>query len=232
MVIETRETDDPVEAALLDAIGFSKKLKTVEGRVRRIVTRSGRGFRGKFPSLKLGRMVHWESYLERDVIRILEYDPTVLRYQEQPCVFEYYDAQGVFRRYFPDFLAERADKNSLIEAKPKCKLDMPDVREKFETVAIRMQERKQHFQIFTDIEVRREPRFANLCRIHDAVRSLNILDRSPLKDLPQNIRGPQRFGDLVQRLDGERNVYRHYLAGHLQIDVDQPLCDSTVVFVN
>lgn len=35
-------------------------------RARKVVTRSGMGARGKFPSFKNGRMLHWESRLEQD----------------------------------------------------------------------------------------------------------------------------------------------------------------------
>ncbi len=47
---------------------------------RKVVTRRGRRFRGYYPSAKLGRMVAWESLLERDAILLIEFSPGVLTY--------------------------------------------------------------------------------------------------------------------------------------------------------
>ena len=66
--------------------------------VRTVVTRSGKRFRGYFPSRKLRRMVGWESILERDAIAVLEYLPTVLHYEEQPSEETYYLEDGTTRR--------------------------------------------------------------------------------------------------------------------------------------
>jgi hypothetical protein len=203
----------------------------IDGRVRRIVTRSGRGFRGKFPSLKLGRFVHWESILERDAILMTEYDPSVLSYQEQPCVVTYYDAQGTVRTYTPDLRIERESGETFAEVKPSRKLAKPDLRAKLEAIALRMKERKQPFRILTELEIRREPRYSNAARIHDALRSLNSVDRSKLKAIPKSLKGEQRFGDLVKALGSERQVFRHFVAGNVEIDLDQPISDASLVLV-
>lgn len=201
------------------------------GRVRRIVTRSGRGYRGKFPSLKLGRLVHWESLLERDAILQTEYDPSVLTYQEQPCVVTYYDAEGKVRRYMPDLMVERQTGMTFVEVKPKRKLLQPSLRGKLEAIALRMQERDQPFQILTELEIRREPRYSNLVRIHDALRILNCFDKGPLTELPHGLTGAHRFDDLVKALGSERLVFRHFLAGNVEIDLDLPITGATVVRV-
>ena len=41
------------------------------------------------PSRKLERMVHCEGWIERDYAYLLEYDPLVASYQEQPCKITY-----------------------------------------------------------------------------------------------------------------------------------------------
>jgi hypothetical protein len=53
-------------------------------RARKVVTRSGKRIRGKFPSTKLGRMVHWESLYERDAILYLFSPPATMRRRTQP----------------------------------------------------------------------------------------------------------------------------------------------------
>lgn len=62
---------------------------------RRVITRSGRHFRGRYPSRKLGRMVAFESLIERDVILLLEFSRGVLSYQEQPTRIAYSNGQAM-----------------------------------------------------------------------------------------------------------------------------------------
>ena len=68
--------------------------------VRRL-TNGGRKNIGKFPSIKNGEMVWWESLLERDYFYLLEIDPDVVRYDSQPLKIRYYlDAEP--HKYTPD----------------------------------------------------------------------------------------------------------------------------------
>ena len=46
--------------------------------VRTPSNRYGKNIVGKFPSLKLGRMVVFESRLEGDPVYLMEYDPKVV----------------------------------------------------------------------------------------------------------------------------------------------------------
>ncbi len=61
-------------------------------------------------SRKNDRLVASESSLERDFLVLLEFDPAVERYEEQPVRIEYVDAGGRRRTYTPDVLVYyRAD---------------------------------------------------------------------------------------------------------------------------
>src|SRR3546814_4075345 len=51
---------------------FAAKKRSNQMPVRNVITRSGRHFRGLYPSRKVGRMVVFESILERDVIMLRE----------------------------------------------------------------------------------------------------------------------------------------------------------------
>jgi hypothetical protein len=75
---------------------------------------------GKTPSLKAGRPVWWESLLERDYIVLLEFDPDVVTYDEQPFRI-HYSFEGRIRHYTPDFFVERKNKWQVVEVKPKAK---------------------------------------------------------------------------------------------------------------
>lgn len=201
-----------------------------DGRARKVITRSGRGYRGKFPSLKLGRLVHWESLVERDLILHLEYDPDIEHYQEQPCVIDYYDDKGKSRKYYPDFLVRRVDDSeALLEAKPAAKVRSPKLRAKLAAIALRMEEKNHQFRVMTDTEIRRQPRFDNLSRIHDAVRSSKSLYSNGPVGIPNTLTSSITFGQLVRLMMGERPVFQLYLYGLIGLDLDRELCDSSIV---
>lgn len=58
---------------------------------------------GVVPSSKSNRLHRFESSLERDFIRITEFDSNVAEFVEQPVVIEYLN-EGKSCRYIPDFL--------------------------------------------------------------------------------------------------------------------------------
>src|SRR5215467_695338 len=72
---------------------------------------------GRFPSVKMGRVVWWESQIERDYIYLLEIDPDVLAYKEQPFRVKL-ELFGSLRSYVPDFLVVRKSRKQIVEVKP------------------------------------------------------------------------------------------------------------------
>jgi hypothetical protein len=70
-------------------------------KVRRIVTISGRGPRGHFPSFKARGRLQFESLVEEDALRVLEVAPSAELLQTQPEVLDLSDGTRPFR-YTPD----------------------------------------------------------------------------------------------------------------------------------
>lgn len=92
----------------------------------RNVSNHGGNVTGAIPSRKLGRMVHFESLTERAYLYLLEHDPQVERYEEQPCRIRY-DLAGQNHHYTPDVAVFwREGLPSLVECKPDARVDDPD----------------------------------------------------------------------------------------------------------
>ncbi len=83
---------------------------------RRIVTVSGRGVRGFFPSRKSAKPVQFESLIEEMTLRLLEVAPSVRSITTQPGVIEYLDGWQK-RRYTPDVEIATDHGTSFIEVK-------------------------------------------------------------------------------------------------------------------
>lgn len=200
-------------------------------RVRKVVTRSGKRFRGKFPSLKLNRMVHWESILERDAILHFEYHPLILSYQEQPSIEIYYDKEGEQRRYFPDFrLTFRDGEDLYIEVKPLRMLVIKAIHDKLQAVAIRFEEQGRRFRIMTEDDIRRQPLLENLQRLHSA--SKRAAQKIPDAQAAEKLSGGPnwKLANLSAQLLGIHNVLRLVQSNHLHIDLEKQLTDDSDVW--
>lgn len=124
---------------------------------RKVVTRTGRGFRSYVPSYKLGRMVDAESILEGDAITLIEFSRGVVSFQEQPELV-FYEFKGEIKRYFPDFeVVLRSGEIIHIEVKPRSKLESLDLRERLTAVAQHYERIGRKFRILTDDQIRKSP---------------------------------------------------------------------------
>lgn len=121
---------------------------------RKVVTRSGRGFRGHFPSKKLNRLVQFESILERDAIALFEKSEDVVSYREQPELVYYYD-ESEQRKYYPDFeLVMKTGEVVHVEIKPL--LHLHRLIAKYKAIQAYYRGRSEYFVVLTDKEIRNE----------------------------------------------------------------------------
>ncbi len=85
-------------------------------RSRNVVSRSSARPKGKYPSWKMRRMLQWESENELNAFRLLDCDPDVTRFHEQPCRVMYV-LDGQARSHYPDILVEKNGQKELWEVK-------------------------------------------------------------------------------------------------------------------
>lgn len=91
-------------------------------RMRKLVHRGTQRPVFKVPSTKLGRTVHCESLLEVDVAILLDADPAVTLFAEQPARI-HYDGDTGEHSHIPDFFVLRGDRPGFIEVKFKKDVD-------------------------------------------------------------------------------------------------------------
>lgn len=192
---------------------------------RRVITRSGRHFRGRYPSRKLGRMVAFESLIERDVILLLEFSRGVQSYQEQPERIVYSDGQAM-REYYPDFEARLASGPRVhIEVKPSAKLDSPKIAKKLQRIATHYaQHRDEHFRVITELDARKEPLYTNL-------KTLSPLRAKPAASfhaLPTRLHG-KPWHDLEASI-GRDVLLKQVALGNLVCNLASPLQGDLMVF--
>lgn len=206
--------------------------KEQEMSVRKVVTRSGKRFRGKFPSKKNRRLVEWESLLERDALMLLEYHPAVLRFQEQPSVEIYYDGGNCPHRYVPDLRVEFWDGRELvIEVKPSAHVASKEVGEKLGAIAKRMEELGRSFRVLTELEIRSQPRFDTLQLLHSSSRRLpSQLEQDRLLRRLQSAY-EWTYGTAASKLGSVEEVHRLVAARRLHINLQEPLTNDTLIWI-
>jgi len=117
-------------------------------------------------SRRAGRMVEFESPLERDLISIMEFSPIVETFEEQPLTIRWVDAAGKEHPYTPDFLIQfrgqrflrkgSTAKPWLVEVKPQKRLaeQWDELRDRFRAAVAEASRRGWLFRILTDREIR------------------------------------------------------------------------------
>jgi hypothetical protein len=119
--------------------------------VREVSNRGGNTI-GHFPSLKLGRMVAYESLVERAYIYLLEYDQEVTWYEEQPLTIPY-EWNGKELTYTPDFHVVKRGRHFLVECKPEEFIDSEENQRKFTVARAWCAENGFTFQVVSDKEL-------------------------------------------------------------------------------
>lgn len=196
--------------------------------VRKVVTRSGRRVRGYFPSRKMGRMVAWESQLERDALYLFEFSTGVLTYREQPERVHFPMGEEV-RLYIPDFeLVLEPDELCHVEVKPASKLVKPDVAQRFQAIVQHYDRIGRRFQILTEINIRHDRLLSNLKLL--AYHS-GRLDAAALQGFVDNllIKPARTFKDVAAALGCDANAYRLLASGKYCCDLSRAIGPDTVI---
>jgi hypothetical protein len=128
--------------------------------VRKVSNRGG-NIIGRFPSLKLGRMIDFESLIERDFIYLLDFEQDVTSFTEQPLTIAY-EYEDKVLHYTPDFYITRNDRHILVECKPEKRVNLAENQRKFAAAQAWCGTRGWEFQVVTDDQLRHGHRLANI----------------------------------------------------------------------
>lgn len=194
-------------------------------RARKIVTRSRARPTGKYPSWKLGRMAQWESSNELNAFQLLDANPAVIAYQEQPAVITY-RLDGIVHKHVPDILVQYRHIRELWEVKPAAEAAHDDVAARTRLMEKSLPRLGFTYRMVLAENLAKNPSLSN-------VRTILRRGRRPVPPLAwEQIRqifalhGAIPWGavqDGILGRDGIRHTCRLILEGHLQVDLRAPL---------
>lgn len=199
------------------------------------------GVTGSFASRKNGRMMGFESLLERDYMILLEFDDNVERFEEQPVAIPF--KKGV-KPYVPDTLIyydqlRRSGHPELNEIKHTSDLEKnkEKYRRKFDQAKRYSQERDWDFRIITE----KESRPSRLKTLKFLREYLHVQpesgDITRVIDMLDHVGGKLPLDQLLDRLcktDTQRlllvpTVWHLVATKQLVIDYDLPINDKTLL---
>ena len=194
---------------------------------RKITNAGSKKVIGKFASLKMKRAIWWESQIERDYIYLLEFDPDVLFYKEQPFRIRYTYADSQ-HHYTPDFLVLRKDgRKQLVEVKPEEKMAKDENVLLFHIIFPICQQQGYEFVIVTDKMIRTAPRLENIKFLYRYARTLIHPQHRIQCHEFFNGRTSATLGEIIGFFESEevsrRVVYALVYEGFLSIDFLTPL---------
>lgn len=138
--------------------------------VRKPSNRGSKKNVGKFPSIKMKRIICWESLIERDLIYLLEFDREVRFYEEQPRRITYM-RDGKQHYYTPDFMVKRNDTEQFVEVKLEEKVKKQKYEVLFREISWLCQEEGSEFVVVTDKMIRVEPMLSNVKMLYRYART-------------------------------------------------------------
>jgi hypothetical protein len=185
---------------------------------------------GRFPSMKMQRMIAFESLIERDFIYLLDYDPFVTWFEEQPVRIEYEYAEKQLH-YTPDFLLVEQKQQVLVECKPEKFVDTEENRRKFAVARQWCQGKGWQFRIVTEKEIRSGYRLQNVKLLTQYARQqIDPLVGSQILAVLRGVQFPISIGKVVQHVTAlpPAEVTSHilHMAYHHQITL--PIDQSPV----
>jgi hypothetical protein len=202
-------------------------------RMRKVVRRSNCRMTGKFPSVKNGRMMHWESTYELEAFQILEISPLVTAYGEQPAELKYTGMDGIQHLHYPDILVELTGGiNIFIEVKPESAATDQDLADRTTLLTSLLRPMGYRYLMILPEQVE------SLAYLENA-KHLLLYCKSPMPETVWEMvrrifcnESKIELSSLIQAI-GHVNarswIYRLLISGVISCDLSTPITDQSLI---
>lgn len=206
----------------------------------RKIPKSFRAVTGRFPSVLNGRCIGYESKLEHDYYLTLEFDHSILRYEEQPL-----EVPGVVNNrkvtYIPDCLITYKDTRPPLLVECKYSSEFTDENKKLQIKIARLKEyandNNLHFQIITEKDISRAV-LANCLRLYRYAKPpLRITEHRARIHAALRASDCMTCRDLLQALatspaeqaNFTPSIWHMLFTGELTIDMNSPISLNSIL---
>ena len=198
-------------------------------RSRKVVSRSSARPKGKYPSWKMRRMLEWESENELNAFRLLDCDPDVMRFHEQPCQVMYV-LDGQARSHYPDIFVAKNGQKELWEVKSEPQAEESEVVRRTALLTQELPLWGYAYRVVLAKDLAKQPRQANACILLGfGRRAVTDCERELIR------RALSQHGSLLWSdacsgeygPQGREILCSLALRGVLTIDLNSPIAPST-----
>lgn len=194
--------------------------------------------RGKHNSMKMHRMIPWESTLERDFIKLLDFDPTVTHFEFQPIRIDYVFL-GRKKKYFPDFLVIKDDLQKYIyEVKAANKVEDETNKIKFQVGRKYCTQNNMKYVVVSEPDIRKGYLIENLDTLSEArpeTTSRKVMNKILLT--LDELGGKTTIGNIKKSLQSidqgelENNIYYLIYSHEVGADLESKLINDDQTFI-
>lgn len=200
-------------------------------RIRKVVRRSNAKVTGKYPSWKMGRMLQWESFLERDAMVLHDVDTTVSRFKEQHVCLGF-ELDGEKHVHYPDLYVETTEGRVFREIKTNKDAADAFVLARAKHLEAALLPRGYRYELLAESEIRREPRLSNAKTLLRYGRNKVSLDEYELLRRRVERMGVVTWGDACQGRLGQKGralIARMVLEGKCRMNLDASWDETTQI---
>lgn len=190
---------------------------------------------GWYSALKMRVQIPFESLPERDLLLVLDVDPAVASFAAQPETFRWTDGTGK-RRYTPDARVTFINGRILyVQAKLLRKRDRdPSLRGRLPDIEAQCALRGAEHEIWTEADIRRQPRLANVRKVRGMVRTLNDASVYAVRSACARLTLPASLAELASALGNQPEFVNAALGlvaiGELAVDLDDPIGPDCLIW--
>ena len=198
--------------------------------VRRIPRFGAQKNIGKFASVKMGRIAWYESLLERDYMYLLDFDPHVTYWHEQPFKIRYV-LDGKTHNYTPDLEVHRGTKKQVVEVKSQEQVDSGEFDIVFRAATSICEDEGYEYVVVTDRTIRQQPKLDNIKKLWKYARTPLLPQHQLLCAEFFQANEEVELGDLLSFFKSKnvvaQVVYAMMFWGILTFSLIEPLDDFT-----
>lgn len=213
---------------------FENKILAIEypknGRIRsrKVISRSKARGSGKYPSWKMGRMIHWESPHELNAFRLLDANSAVLKFAEQPLVIKY-RLDGVEHEHYPDIQVTTRQGKELWEVKMADDAAEQEVARRTALMSAALPTLGYVYRVVHAEDLGRQPRLNTVLEVLRLGRAdIPAVERERLRVTFERV-PTLTWGDVKRGALGAKGQYficRLILEGAIALDLTAPILDS------
>lgn len=200
-----------------------------EVRIKKIISRSNSRPTGKYPSLKMGRMMHWENIDQLYAFRLLDINPAIKSFEESPMEIQY-EINGKRFCEYPDLLINTANLKEIWKIQKSTEYKTVSTIENEKTFREQLLKKGFRWRYVDSKILALEPRKQNVITLlRYGAGSINLIEVEKVRNYLERYEtiswGKVTSGFLG--LSGPKNICRLVIEGQIYFDINQKWSSDT-----